>query len=205
MPKSVIVIGASGTIGSAISNELEGDYNVIRAARSSGEPVDISDPKSIDKLFDRIQASHEMVDGIIVSAGGGMVDSIDAMDLDQFLPKLTTKLRGQIAVVKHGCRLVRPGGAIALTSGRLSRTPMHGMSHLTVINAGLEGFVRAAAIEAAPVRVCVVSPALVAESPPPVLELFDGMSMISAAELAKVYRHALEDGASGTTFDAFGT
>ena len=55
------------------------------------------------------------------------------------------------------------------------------------------------------VRVCAVSPGLVNESPQNVLDLFEGMSRIPAAELAQVYRRALEEGKSGMTYDAFGS
>jgi NAD(P)-dependent dehydrogenase (short-subunit alcohol dehydrogenase family) len=205
MPKTILVIGASGTIGSALADEFERDSTVIRAARSSGENVDIADPASIEALIKRTEDEHGQIDGIVSAAGGGLVDAIDDIDLDMFLPALETKLRGQIALVKHGRRVVRPGGAIVLTSGMLAKHPMPRMSHLSVINSAVAGFVSAAAIECDPVRICAVSPGLVEESPQAILDLFEGMPMIPAAELAKSYRHALEHGESGTTFDAFGT
>jgi dTDP-4-dehydrorhamnose reductase len=49
----ILVIGAAGLIGQEIVKAL-GESECIRASRSSDERVDISDPKSITALFDRI-------------------------------------------------------------------------------------------------------------------------------------------------------
>ena len=202
MRRKVLIIGATGTIGSAISAEIEGDYEIIQASRSCDEAVDISDHASVEQLFNRIKSTHSQVDGIIVVAGGGMVSKIDDMDLDAFLPTLAAKLRGQVAVVKYGRRIVRSGGAIILTGGTLANTPMHDMSHLSIINAAIHAFVRSAELESESVRICAVSPALVAESPEAILELFEGMPKVNAAKVATTYRYTLEHGKSGTTYDA---
>jgi nucleoside-diphosphate-sugar epimerase len=60
----ILVIGAAGLIGKEIVNAL-GESNCIRASRSSDERVDITDPKSLAALFDRIGA----IDGIICTGG----------------------------------------------------------------------------------------------------------------------------------------
>ena len=57
----------------------------------------------------------------------------------------------------HAAR-IRPGGSITFTSGIAARRPMRGGSAAAAINSGLEGLVRALAIELAPLRVNAVSP-----------------------------------------------
>ncbi len=53
------------------------------------------------------------------------------------------------------------GGSVTLTSGMLSREPMPGSAAISLVNAGIEGFVRAAALEMPDgVRVNAVSPPL---------------------------------------------
>ena len=205
MAGTVLVIGATGTIGSAVVSELEASRSIIAAARTSGERIDLADHASIESAMTRIGEEHGPLDGIISCAGGGMIGRVSEYDLDDFLPRLAPKLLGQVALVRHGSRIVRPGGAIVLTSGILEVEPQVGTSHLAVINAGLRGFVRNAAVEYESLRISVVSPGLVEESPQEVLDLFAGMSRISAAELAGVYRKALEDGPTGQVHEAFGT
>ena len=205
MKKTVFVIGATGTIGSAVVGNLQSDYQVLKGSRTQGVHIDLGDLASIASAMDRIANEFGQIDGIVCCAGGGMIGPIAEYDLEDFLPRLNTKLLGQVAVVREGSRIVRPEGAIVLTSGMLEKHPQHGTSHLAVINAALGGFVRAAAVEMDPVRVCVVSPGLVNESSQKVLDLFDGMTRIAGAELADVYRMALAEGESGATYDAFGS
>lgn len=204
MNEPVLIIGATGTIGRAVVSELTGAWSIIPAARTSGETIDLGDHDSIDAAMTRIGDSHGPLAGIISCAGGGMLGRVSDYDLDDFLPRLGPKLLGQVAVVRHGSRIVRPGGAIILTSGILECSPQIGMSHLGVINAGLRGFVRNAALEFPDLRISAVSPGLVEESPRNVLDLFGDMSRIASGKLAAVYRHALEHGESGVVHEAYG-
>ena len=49
----ILVIGAAGLIGKDVVKTL-GESECIRASRSSDERVDISDPKSLAALFERV-------------------------------------------------------------------------------------------------------------------------------------------------------
>jgi len=51
----IVLVGASGTLGSAIAQELSKDHELIRASRSGqDEQVDILDEASIQALFERV-------------------------------------------------------------------------------------------------------------------------------------------------------
>src|SRR6185295_12994559 len=72
---------------------------------------------------------------------------------------------GQVNVVRLGFAHVANGGSITTTSGILSRDPMPGGAAISLVNSGLEGFTRGAALEAPRgIRVNVVSPPWVTET-----------------------------------------
>jgi hypothetical protein len=60
----IIVIGATGTIGTAIADVLASRHEVVRAPRRGQPPVDIDDAASVTALFEQI----EDVDGVVVCA-----------------------------------------------------------------------------------------------------------------------------------------
>jgi NAD(P)-dependent dehydrogenase (short-subunit alcohol dehydrogenase family) len=115
---------------------------------------------------------------------------------------LHDKLMGQVNVVRVGAQYVRPGGSITITSGVLAQEPMPGAAAISLVNSGLEGFGRAAALELKNdnVRVNVVSPPWVTETL--VALKMDPANGLAAAEVAKAYVHSIEGNATGQTIDA---
>src|SRR5262249_54450941 len=115
---------------------------------------------------------------------------------DDFAFSLGNKLMGQVNLVRHGFASVRDGGSFTLTSGVLAQKPMPGSGAISLVNSGLEGFVRAAALEAPRnIRVNVVSP-------PWVTETLVGLGMdpsigLSAATVAKAYVRSVTGTESG--------
>jgi NAD(P)-dependent dehydrogenase (short-subunit alcohol dehydrogenase family) len=86
---------------------------------------------------------------------------------------------------------------VTLTSGVLAQQPIPGSAAISLVNAGLEGFARAAALEAPRgIRVNVVSPPWVAETGqamgwPPV------PGMLPAATVARSYVESVEGRMTG--------
>ncbi|HZZ60179.1 MAG TPA: short chain dehydrogenase [Roseiarcus sp.] len=187
----ILVIGAAGLLGSHVVRAL-GEGNCIRASRSSPERVDISDPKSIAALFDRAGE----LDGIVCTGGAARFKPWDQSTDGDWAFCLANKLMGQVNVVRFGASKVRTGGAITLTTGVLAQHPMPGGAMITTVNAAVEAFVRAAAVEPIPVRVNAVSPGWVAET----LQAMgrDPASGIPASEVAQVFVRQLHEGASGS-------
>ena len=190
-----LVIGTSGLLGSRIVEAL-GEDRCIRASRNAGERVDISDPKSLAALFSRVGE----LDGIVCVGGAARFKPWDQLTDDDWTFSLMNKLMGQINVVRYGAKNVRLGGAITLTSGLAAQYPSPGAAILTTVNAALEAFVRAAAVEPMPVRVNAVSPSWVSET----LTAMGGDPGIGipAAEVAQVFLNQLRDGASGSVAPA---
>jgi NAD(P)-dependent dehydrogenase (short-subunit alcohol dehydrogenase family) len=187
-----LVIGAAGLLGSQVVKAL-GEANCIRASRSSPERVDIADPKSLASLFERVG----QVDGIVCTGGAVRFKPWEQSTDEDWAFCLANKLMGQVNVVRFGAKSVRPGGAITLTTGLAAQHPAPGSAMVTTVNAAVEAFVRAAAVERAiSVRVNAVSPGWVAET----LQAMgrDPAGGIPASEVAQVFVRQLRDGASGT-------
>jgi NAD(P)-dependent dehydrogenase (short-subunit alcohol dehydrogenase family) len=108
---------------------------------------------------------------------------------------------GQVNLVRIGSRYGNDSGSFTLTSGVLARESMPGSAAISLVNSGLEGFVRAAALERPRnVRVNVVSP-------PWVSETLSAMGMdpsggMPAAQVAKAYVQSVEGEGTGEVIDA---
>ncbi|MFJ5259823.1 short chain dehydrogenase [Streptomyces sp. NPDC088387] len=156
----IIVIGATGTIGGAVADALETEHCVIRASRNGSTSVDLEQPASIDALFDTVGA----VDAVICCAANAPLTPLASPSDDEFTLGLKGKLLGQVTLLRRAVDHVRDGGSITLTSGTF-REPTPGGSFGALVNAGLEAFVRAAAIEMPRgLRANVVSPGWVTET-----------------------------------------
>lgn len=157
----ILVIGATGTIGKAVVAALEGEHEIVAVTRHSSPSVDITDPASIERMY----AAVGQVDAIVSVAGSGAFKPLEQLGDDDFERSLRDKLMGQVNVIRRGFASVRDGGSITVTSGVLAKAPMNGSAAISLVNAGLEGFTRAAALEAPRgIRVNVVSPPWVTET-----------------------------------------
>lgn len=194
----VIVVGATGTIGKAVAKLLTVEYNVVKVASKSGDfRVDITDKESVHKLFLEIGA----FDAMVCAAGVARFAPLTELSDDDFKLGLTSKLMGQINLVRAGLSHINDNGSFTLTSGVLSQQPMPGSSSISMINAGIEGFVRAAALEMPRgIRINAVSP-------PWVKETLEALGMdtsigIPAERVAQAYRSSINGARSGIIINA---
>ena len=197
----IIVIGASGVIGSAVAKNLSSGspvHEVIGASRSAGDPrVDIESRESIDAFYEAVGS----FDAVVCCAGSASFGPLDGLSDEDFQLGLRSKMMGQINLVRSGLARVADGGSFTLTSGVLFDEPIPGSAALALVNGALIGFVRAAALELSRgVRINVVSPPWVAET----LEAMgrDPSSGMTAAKVAITYREAAEGARSGEVLDA---
>jgi NAD(P)-dependent dehydrogenase (short-subunit alcohol dehydrogenase family) len=158
----ILLIGATGTIGRAIAAALGNRHDVIPASRHKArESVDIANPQSIRDLFSRVGR----VDAIVSAAGEAAFKPLAELTDADFAFSITNKLMGQVNVVRFGLQSLNDNGSVTLTSGTLAQQPAPGAGAVSLVNAGLEGFTRTAALEAPRgIRVNVVSPPWLTET-----------------------------------------
>jgi NAD(P)-dependent dehydrogenase (short-subunit alcohol dehydrogenase family) len=193
----ILVVGATGTIGKEVVAALEGQHEIIRASRQSEEvAVDISDPGSIRAMYEKIG----QIDAVISAAGSGKFLPVAEQSDVEYDFSLRNKLMGQVNVVRYGIAHVRDGGSFTVTSGILNRKPMTGSAPISLVNSGLEGFMKAAAFERPRgIRFNVVSPPWVTET---LVEMGMDTSMgLPAAVVAKAYVASVTGDANGAVIE----
>lgn len=193
----VMVIGATGTIGRAVAETLSSRHEVIQVGHKNGaHRVDISSPDSIKQLYEAVAP----IDAVVSAAGVAKFAPFDQLTDADFLLSVNNKLMGQVNLVRIGYRYMRDNGSFTLTSGVLSQEPMKGSVAISLVNAGIEGFVRAAALELPRgLRVNAVSPVWVRET----LEALgmDPTNGMPAKQVALAYVENVEGTWNGEVFD----
>ena len=153
MTRVAIVTGGSGGIGQASAlklaqdgmavvvhyggNRATADETVETITKAGGKAIavqaDITEPKSVEALFDRAEQEFGGVD-VVVHTAGIMNQPTPLVDVDfEELDRVhRVNIRGTFAVAQQAARRVRGGGAIVLFS-----TSVLGLNHpgYTVYNA----------------------------------------------------------------------
>ncbi len=193
----VLVIGATGTIGAAVVKLLQAEHEVLGAGHTrSAMTVDLAVPDSIRRLY----ADVGPLDAVVSAAGDGVFRPLLALSDADFALCLGNKLMGQVNLVRFGVDLLADGGSFTLTTGILSRQPMPGSAAISIANAGLEGFVRAAALELPRgIRINAVAPGWVRETL--VAMKMDPDIGMPAAQVAETYVRAVEESMTGQVLD----
>lgn len=189
----ILVIG-SGTIGRAVIRALSSGNELISASlRSTPLKVDIADPASIQRMY----RSLGKLDAVVCAAGQAKFAPFAELSDADFSFSLNNKLMGQVNVVRFGLEHVRDGGSFTLTAGSLAQTPMPGSVAVSLVNAGIEGFAGAAALEAPRrIRVNAVSPPWVTETLQALkMDLAEGLP---AAVVAQAYVQSVTGAETGS-------
>lgn len=193
----IVVVGASGTLGRAVVKELQADHEIIKACPSDQQhPVDMCDDASVHTLFDSIG----VVDAIICTAGGAHLGPLKDMTAEEFNQGLQNKLLGQVRLVLIGQHHLKPGGSITLTTGIISDEPLRDCANVTSADAGIEGFVRAAAMELRNLRINAISPTVLTESLDIYAAYCPGFESVPAARVAHAYRRSVEGIQTGRVY-----
>lgn len=194
----IIVIGASGTIGKAVVTELAQRHEVIQVGKTSGDvQADVTDIASVRDLFGRVGK----VDAVVMAAGSLHFGPLAEMTPEQFGIGLKDKLMGQVNVVLAGQAYLNDGGSFTLISGIVGEEPIRFGANATTVNAAVEGFARAAAIELPRgLRINVINATLLTESQETYGPYFQGFETVPASRVALAYSRSVEGAQTGRVY-----
>lgn len=170
----MILMGASSGIGFATAKAaVEQGANIVIVSSnqqridkaltelpkgSEGYAVDLSKEENMKDFFSKIGK----FDHLVFSAGENLtLNNISETNIDQARDFFTLRFWAPFAAIKYGASSINDGGSISLTSGTASARPGAGWSVASAICGAMEGFVRAMAVELAPIRVNCVVPGVI--------------------------------------------
>lgn len=184
----IIIVGASGTMGTHLANAFEEEHTVLRACTKGADlQVDITSPESIEKMYK--QAGE--FDALISTAGPTFVGPWSKLNHETFRTGVEGKMMGQINLVLLGQHYIQPNGSFTLITGALSHDPQKRFANASAANGAVEGFVRAAAIELQNgIRINAVSPTVI-ENSPQYFPFFPGDIPVTMRELEFGFRKSL--------------
>ncbi len=194
----ILLVGAQGTLGRAVAQELGTRHEIVAAGRSSGEVrIDLADRASIATALAQVGP----VDAVISAAGnvafGGLLD----LTSEQWALGLNDKLMGQVNLALLAAPLLNDGGSITLTTGVLTDDPIRYGASASLVNGAVEAFVRAAAIELPRgIRINAVSPGVLTESMSGYGPYFRGFESVSAARAALGFSRSVEGAQTGQIY-----
>jgi NAD(P)-dependent dehydrogenase (short-subunit alcohol dehydrogenase family) len=196
----IILVGASGTIGKAVCNELEKRHEIIKVGSSSGDVnVDISSTDSIKTMYESIGS----FDALVCTAGNAHFGPFEKLTEEECYVGIKSKLMGQVNLTLIGKDFISENGSFTLTSGILSNDPIPFGAAASLANGAIESYVIAAAIELQRgIRINAVSPSVVEESLGKIGDFFRGHVPVSASKAALAYSKSVEGKLTGKIIPA---
>jgi NAD(P)-dependent dehydrogenase (short-subunit alcohol dehydrogenase family) len=194
----IIIIGATGTLGKAIVEELGTRHEIVRAGRSGADvQVDITSLDSVKAMYAHVGA----IDAVICAAGNVHFGALTDITPGQYEIGLKDKLMGQVNLVLAGQQIINDGGSFTLISGVLSDDPIRWGSSASMVNAAIDAFAKAAAIELPRgIRINSVSPTVFTESMDKYGAFFRGFKPVAVADAALAFAKSVEGAQTGKTF-----
>lgn len=184
--KVVLVTGAGHGIGAAIVTRFAEAGAIVVAANRTAEPahalamhltsagravsvVPFTDIRrnALTLMVDDVVAAHGRIDILVHNAGGCPWASIESLDEDKLEAALNINLKAAIWLTQAAApHMRRQGwGRILITSSVSARLAMGGGAHYSAAKAGVNAFIRGAALELARESITVngVEPGFIAK------------------------------------------
>lgn len=194
----ILLVGATGTLGSALLKTLSArGHEVLSAARGGGDlRYDVTDPAQVAAMY----SAAGPLDAVVSAAGHVPYKPVTEMTADDYLDGFRGKVLSQIELVRQGLTHVAERGSFTLITGVLVREPIPTGSAASMANGAVEAFVRAAAIEIAPQRVNAVSPTVFTESLATYADFFPGMESVDLSRVTQAFVRSIEGAQTGQIY-----
>jgi NAD(P)-dependent dehydrogenase (short-subunit alcohol dehydrogenase family) len=150
----VTLAGRDGDRAALVAREIGGD--------TTGLACDLAEPHGIAAAL----AGLDVVDYLVLASIDRAVDTtVSDFDIDLALRLVTLKLVGYTEVV-HTLRSRMPAdAAIVMFGGLAMLRPYPGSTMVSTVNGGVIGLMNTLIVELAPIRVNVIHPGIVSDSP----------------------------------------
>jgi NAD(P)-dependent dehydrogenase (short-subunit alcohol dehydrogenase family) len=167
--QTVVVIGGSSGIGLETARQASGQgARIILTGRDPGRLKGAAlelgafstaafDATKIEELESFITGLPDLVDHVMVTAGGSYYSSLAEMDFARARKVLEEHLLLPMEVARGIVGKVRSGGTLVFMTGTGARRPGVGLSIAAILAAALPALTAKLALEVAPVRVNLIA------------------------------------------------
>ena len=149
--RNALVIGASGGIGRAVCEVLEGDGGAVTRLSRSLDGLDVTDPASVDRVLGAFEGPFDLI-FIAVGVLGTPEKALSAVTAEEMARVFAVNTVGPALVLRHAARLLAkdaPGVVAVLTArvGSIGDNQIGGWYSYRASKAALNQIVHGAAIE----------------------------------------------------------
>lgn len=125
--KRNLIIGASGGIGRAFCDVLDGEV-IGLSRRDNG--LDVTDPASVDRVFGAIEGPFDRIIiavGILAPDGAAPEKSLSAIDAQTMAQVFAVNTIGVALILQQMLRLLAPSGRVGVLSARVGSIGDNGL------------------------------------------------------------------------------
>ncbi len=198
----IIIIGATGTIGKAVTAAMQEQHQIIKVGLTNGDyTMDISNEQSIVDTLDAIKADHGEIDALISTTGKVKFAEFSDLSSDDWHFGFNNKAMGQINLVRHAKNYLVNGGSITLTTGVLSDQHILKGVSAAAVNGAIDSFVTGVApVLSNNLRINCISPTVLEESMHVYSDFFPGFVPVPAKKVAQYYVRSVMGIGTGQIF-----
>ncbi|MGG5288688.1 SDR family oxidoreductase [Pseudomonas shirazensis] len=159
LAKKVVQAGGEVVLCGRSSSKLEAAVSTLAelGGVASYQAFDASVSQDVINAFIAIGT----YDHLVVTAADLTFAPLAQLNTNDIQRMLNSKFWGPVNAAKYGLNLINRKGSVTFFSGLAAYRPAVGTTIVAALNAGLEGFAMALALEVKPLRVNVISPGVV--------------------------------------------